>query len=60
MQRKDILYEVYWNDDDGNTFYCGCKTKQEVIDLIKENNLKIANTKIICTLDDKVVPVEYF
>lgn len=60
MQKEDTLFEVYWDDEDGNTFYAGCKTKEEVSNLIRTNNLKIGNTKIISVVKDKPIDIENF
>lgn len=60
MQPKDVLYEVYWDDENGNTFYQGCKTKQEVTQLIEDNKLRNPGAKIICTIDDKVISIDEF
>ena len=60
MQKEDVVYEVYWDDEDGNTFYAGCKDEKEVEDLIIHNNLMIGNTRIISVIDDKIISVEHF
>lgn len=62
MQNKDILYEVYWEDEDGNGFYQGCKTKSEVITLLKNVSdlIMLCNPRIISTIGDRVIPVDEF
>lgn len=60
MQKEDIVFEVYWTDEDGNTFYAGCKTEEEVRDLISHNNLMVGNTEVISAETNKIVDVAYF
>lgn len=60
MQKEDIVFEVYWDDEDGNTFYAGCRTEEEVQDLVMHNNLMIGNTRIISAHDNRAISVERF
>ena len=60
MQKEDVVYEVYWDDEDGNTFYAGCKNQEGVSKLIQSNNLRLGNTRIISVKEDKVINVGDF
>lgn len=62
MKNKDIQYEVYWEDEDGNGFYQGCKTKDEVIHLLKNESdlIMLCNPRIISAIDNQLIPVDEF
>lgn len=60
MEYDEIKYEVYWEDEDGNTFYLGCKTKEEVLSAINKNHLKYNGTRILSTENGQMLSLEYF
>ena len=60
MQNPNILYEVYWEDEDGNTFYQGCTSKEEVSQLLNQNLIRLCKPRVISTKEDTLVPITEF